>query len=124
MIIRRQRLYSKMNKLMIDKIVAKLDKSGYEDYDVATRIPGDSISVSDSLDALKIYLPKEYEYCQYDIDDFLRSLAGYIRTQTRLDRNIYVMTVSGKLTEDQYCKLLKYIIDETEFVVIVSEEEI
>ena len=33
------------------------------------------------------------------------------------------MTVSGKLTEDQYYKLLKFIIDENEFVAIINNEE-
>ena len=108
---------------MIDKVVAKLEKNGYEDFDIVSRIPGDSISVTSDLNSLKIYLPKEYEFDQYGIDDFLRSIAGYIRTRTVFDRDIYVMTVLGRLTEDQYCKLLQHIIDEEEFVAIINNEE-
>ena len=59
----------------------------------------------------------------YGIDDFLRGLAGYIRTRTVFDRDIYVMTVLSRLTEDQYCKLLQHIIDEEEFVAIINNEE-
>ena len=108
---------------MIDKIIAKLEKNGYEDFDVVSKIPADSISVTSDLNSLKIYLPKEYEFDQYGIDDFLRGMAGYLRTRTVLDRDIYVMSVTGRLTEDQYCKLLQYIIDEEEFVAIISNEE-
>lgn len=123
MILFRQKLYSR-NKVMIDKIIAKLEKNGYEDFDIVSKIPADSISVTSDLNSLKIYLPKEYEFDQYGIDDFLRGMAGYLRTRTVLDRDIYVMTVTGRLTEDQYCKLLQYIIDEEEFVAIISNEEI
>lgn len=122
MILYRQKLYS-VSKVMIDKIIAKLEKNGYEDFDVVSKIPADSISVTSDLNSLKIYLPKEYEFDQYGIDDFLRGMAGYLRTRTVLDRDIYVMSVTGRLTEDQYCKLLQYIIDEEEFVAIISNEE-
>ena len=122
MILYRQKLYS-VSKVMIDKIIAKLEKNGYEDFDVVSKIPADSISLTTDLNSLKIYLPKEYEFDQYGIDDFLRGMAGYLRTRTVLDRDIYVMSVTGRLTEDQYCKLLQYIIDEEEFVAIISNEE-
>lgn len=108
---------------MIDRIVDKLERAGYEDFDVVSRIPGDSISVNANLNALKVYLPKEFEYSQYDIDDFIRAIPGYIRTRTTLDRDIYIMTVTGRINEEQYCKLLKYIIDENSFVAIINDEE-
>ena len=123
MIILRQKLYSITQKQMIDRIVDKLERAGYEDFDVVSRIPGDSISVNANLNALKVYLPKEFEYSQYDIDDFIRAIPGYIRTRTTLDRDIYIMTVTGRINEEQYCKLLKYIIDENSFVAIINDEE-
>lgn len=114
---------SQIKKAMLDKVVAKLERNGYEDFNIVSRIPGDAISVTTDLNSLKIYLPKEYEFDQYGIDDFLRGLAGYIRTRTVFDRDIYVMTVLSRLTEDQYCKLLQHIIDEEEFVAIINNEE-
>lgn len=122
MIIQRQKLYSTIKKAMIDRVVNKLEKTGYEDFDVVSRIPADSISVNSDLQNLKVYLPKEFEYSQYDIDDFIRALPGYIRTKTVLDRDIYVMTVTGRINEEQYCRLLKYIIDENAFVAIINDE--
>jgi len=123
MIIQRQKLYSTTRKMMIDRIVNKLERTGYEDFDVVSKIPADSISVNSDLQALKVYLPKEFEYSQYDIDDFIRALPGYIRTKTVLDRDIYVMSVTGKINEEQYCRLLKFIIDENAFVAIVNDED-
>ena len=117
-----QRLYSG-NRLMIDRITKKLDIAGLDDYDVAQRIPKDSISITSDLGYLKIYLPFEYEYSQYDIDDFIRGLSGSFRTKTVRDGDIYVMTISGgRWTEIQYFKLLKYLIEEDEFVTILEEE--
>lgn len=117
-----QKLYSN-NQGMIDRITKKLDSAGLDDYDVATRIPEDSISITSDLANLKIYLPREYEYSQYDIDDFIRGL-GMFRTKTVPDGDIYVMTVSGgRLNETQYFKLLKYIIEENEFITILEEDK-
>ena len=122
MVILRQRLYSRI-KAMIDKITAKLDKAGIDDYDIVSRIPGDTISITADLGNLKIYLPRDFEFSQYDIDDFIRDMVGYLRTKTILDRNIYVMSVlGGKLTEEQYFKLVKHIIEENEFIAIINDE--
>lgn len=122
MIVLRQNSYSG-NRPMIDRITKKLDMAGLDDYDVAQRIPKDSISVTSDLGNLKIYLPYEYEYNQYDIDDFIRGLSGSFRTKTVRDGDIYVMTISGgRWTEIQYFKLLKYLIEEDEFITILEEE--
>lgn len=122
MIILRQRIYSG-NRLMIDRITKKLDNAGLDDYDIASRISKDSISVTSDLGNLKLYLPREYEYSQYDIDDFIRGL-GMFRTKTVPDGNQFVMTISGgRLTEVQYFKLLKYIIEENEFITILEEDK-
>ena len=109
---------------MIDRITKKLDLAGLDDYDVTSRIPKDSISITSDLGNLKIYLPYEYEYSQYDIDDYIRGLSGCFKTKTVRDGDIYVMTVSGgRFNETQYFKLLKYIIEENEFVTILEEEK-
>lgn len=122
MIILRQRIYSG-NRLMIDRITKKLDNAGLDDYDIASRISKDSISITSDLGNLKLYLPREYEYSQYDIDDFIRGL-GMFRTKTVPDGNQFVMTISGgRLTEAQYFKLLKYIIEENEFITILEEDK-
>ena len=122
MIVLRQRLYSR-NRIMIDRITKKLDNAGLDDYDVDSRIPGDSISISSDLGNLKLYIPHNIEYFKYDLDDFIRGLSGVLRTKTSLDGDVYVMSVyGGRLTEDQYFKLLRYIIEEEEFVTILEEE--
>lgn len=122
MIVLRQGLYSR-NRIMIDRITKKLDNAGLDDYDIDTRVPGDSISVSSDLGNLKIYLPYNSEYFKYDIDDFIRGLSSVLRTKSALDGDVYVISVyGGRLTEDQYFKLLRFIIEEEEFVTILEEE--
>ena len=119
MIILRTKNFSKNN--MLGNIVAKLDRDGIEDYDVSSRIPKDSISITTDLANLKIYLPLDYEYSQYDIDDWVRNKVGsWIRSTTRMDRDLYVMTFSGKLNETQYYSLVKFIIESNEFVVLLD----
>ncbi len=112
------------NQQMIDRITKKLDNAGLDDYDVASKISKDSISITSDLGNLKLYLPYEYEYSQYDIDDFIRGMSGVFRTKTVPDGDIYVMTVyGGRLNEIQYFKLLKYIIEENEFVTILENDK-
>lgn len=112
------------NQQMIDRITKKLDNAGLDDYDVASKISKDSISITSDLGNLKLYLPYEYEYSQYDIDDFIRGMSGAFRTKTVPDGDIYVMTVyGGRLNEIQYFKLLKYLIEENEFVTILENNK-
>ena len=119
MIILRTKTYS--SNRMLDRIIAKLDKDGVQDYDTGSRIPRDVVSVNIDLGNLKIYLPRDYEYSQYDIDNYIRNTFGsFIRTTTKQDRDIFVMTLSTKLNENQLYKLIKYIIEITEFVVLLD----
>ena len=107
---------------MLDRIIAKLDKDGVQDYDTSTRIPSDSVSITTDLGNLKIYLPMDYEYNQYDIDNYIRNNFGsFVRTKTKQDRDLYVMTLSTKLNENQYYKLVKYIIEICEFIVLIEK---
>lgn len=119
MIVLRSKNFS--NKGMINRISNKLDKDGIEDYDIVSKIDKDYINITTDLNDLCIYIPTDLEYVQYDIDDYIRSLAPYVRTTTTLDRNVYVMKLaSGKLTEDQYYKLVRYIITENEFCALID----
>lgn len=120
MIILRTRQYS-FNRKMIEDITKQLDKIGVDDYEVSKKIPLDVISIASDLKQTKIYIPREFEYSQYDIDDFIRSMIPYTRTKTVYDRNIYVMTVTTSLSLAQYCKLVKYIAEEWDFCTIVEE---
>ena len=119
MIILRTRHFS-IDRKMIDKIEEKLDKLGVEDYEITKKIPLDVISITSDFIAPKIYIPRDFEYSQYDIDDFIRSLIPHAKTKTVYDRNIYVMSISIPVKLDQYCKLIKYICDEWEFCSIID----
>ncbi len=123
MVILRQKIYSQKKTAMISRITNKLDRERIEDYDVYDYVPKDSISVTGDLDNFAIYLPREFEYSQYRIDDKIRSLAPHIRTTTISERGFFIMKLSSKLTEDQLYKLIKFIIAEEEFCVIVDMDE-
>ena len=114
MIILRTRHFS-LDRKMIEKIEEKLDKLGVEDYDISKKIPLDTISVSSDFVTPKIYIPRDYEYSQYDIDDFIRSIIPFAKTKT-----IYDMSISTPIKLDQYCKLIKYISEEWEFCTILE----
>ena len=105
---------------MIDKVEEKLKSEKIVDYEISDKVPGDVISINAELGALKIYIPKDYEYSQYEIDDFIRGLSKFIRTNVSMERNINVMRLNGSLTFVQYYKLVKYIIESQGFCTILS----
>lgn len=123
MIILRTKIFSKRD-IMIKNITARLDREGLEDYEVSSRIPNDVISINSDLSNIMIYIPYDLEYSQYEIDNIIRTISPFIRTETTLeDRNLFVMKLSGKLTEAQYYRLIKEIILEEEFCAIINDEE-
>lgn len=108
---------------MITKITEKLDRDRINDYEVTDRVPKDVISIYPDPKCIKIYIPEELEYSQYDIDDFIRSMVPYMRTSISMERDLYVMKVSGgNFNENQLYKLVRYIIDETDFCSIINDE--
>lgn len=127
MIIFREKAYSYFSSskatTMLNRITTKLDSEREDNYDVDQTIPNDVISVSLDLDKLQIYIPREFEYSQYAIEDKIRSLGGYLRVDTKLDRDIYILEITSKITFDQYYKIIKYIIQEEGFCSIVNKED-
>ena len=121
MIILRTTNYS-ITDNMVNNITSKLDREGVDDYEVSDTIPTDSISITSDLKDTKIYIPTDFEYSQFEIDDYIRSMVSYMRPTITFDRNIYVMKLSGRLSEAQYYKLVKYIATEHEFCVIINKE--
>lgn len=127
MIVFREKTYSRYfssakSNVMLNKITTKLDQEREDNYDIDLSIPGDVISVNLDLDHMEIYIPTEFEYSQYTIDNKIRSIASYLRTDTRLDRDIYIMSLTSRVTFDQYYKIIKAIIKEEGFCSIVNKD--
>lgn len=119
----RRKLFSVISNknIMIAEITNRLDNERIYDYEVDESIPKDVISVtSKDMTNVMIYLPKSNDYAQYGIDDFLRSIVPHIRTYTSLERDIYTMKIRGSLTQSQYYRLIKYIIEEEGFCAILD----
>ena len=105
---------------VISKVTEALDKEKEFGYEVSDKISKDSISISGGLGNIEIWIPEELETTQYSIDDFLREMLPYIYTNTRYELGLLKMSVRGRLTQAQYLKLVKFIIKEAEFVVLVN----
>lgn len=106
----------------MDRIVNKLEAGGIDDFEVSKVIPRDCISLTTNPKNLQVYFPVEFEYFQYEVDDFIRSMVPFLRTTTMLDRNIYIMKLHGQLTETQYIKLVRFIIEEEDYCVLVTDD--
>ena len=106
---------------VIQKTVEALEKERNHDFEVSDKVSKDFISLSGNLGNLEIWIPQEYEFSQYSIDDKIRDMLPYAYTNVRFESNLYKMSVKGKLTQPQYLKLVKHIIEETEFVTLVDK---
>lgn len=105
----------------LENVKRKLNSEGIRDFDVSCRVPSDCISIDTNLNKLTIYLPEELEYSQYGIDSFIRSMVPYARTTVNQDRSMYIMTVNGRLSEAQLVKLIKFIIQDSEFCMLINK---
>lgn len=105
---------------VLEDVVNKLEREHNRNYEVSRVIPRDCISLTTDLNNLIIYLPIDLEYSQFGIDSFIRSMIPYARTTTTLDRNIYIMKLHSRLSVAQLVKLIKYIIEDSEFCVILE----
>ena len=122
MIIFREKTYSSMNKNNVKEIVEKLEKDRVTDFEVREYISDNEISINTDLDNIEIYLPKEADFAQFDIEDFISDMLPYSSINTVQERKVVVMKVRGRMRKDQYLKLVKFIIDEEGFLVIKSPE--
>lgn len=120
MIVFREKIYSRLNNTMIQKLSNDLDRDRIDSYDILNKIPEDSVSIGTDLDFLEIYIPEDYEYSQYGIDNIIRKTAPSIRTSTDYEENFIIMKCKGRLTYPQYYKILKSIIEEEGYCVIVQ----
>ena len=120
MITYKQKEYSKSSDTIL-KATQTLEKDRALDYEVSDKISKEFISINGNLGNLEIWIPQDFEFVQYSIDDFIRELLPYAYTNVRFESNIYKMSVKGKLTLPQYVKLVKHIMKEAEFVVIVED---
>ena len=106
---------------MVDILSNRLDEERIFDYDVSGKIPNDVPSITTkNLDEIKIYLPLDYEYSVFVIDNQVRSLSPGLRTFSRRERDLYVLTVNSRLTEDQLFELVKSIIRSEEFITLLD----
>ena len=119
MITYKQKEYSSSCEV-IQKATQNLENERIYDFEVSDKVSKEYVSISGNLGNLEIWIPQNYEFTQYSIDDFIRDLLPYAYTSVKFESNVYKMSVKGKLTLPQYIKLLKHIIKEAEFVVIVS----
>jgi hypothetical protein len=119
-----EKIYSYSSGAMINKLVRDLDKEKIEDYEVVGKIPTDTISIIPDQrvkDGIKIYIPEDMDYDQYDIDDYIRSANRFIRTNTgNATRTMLLMTMNGTLKYEDILGLVKKIIELEGFCSIVD----
>lgn len=120
MITYKQKEYTNSSDV-IQKAAEALEKERTYDYEVSDKVSKDYISITGNLGNLEIWIPEEFEFSQYAIDDFIREMLPFAYTNVRSESTrLYKMSVKGKLTQTQYNKLVRHIIKEAEFVVLVD----
>lgn len=121
-----EKCYSYSSGAMIDKLIKDLDKEKIEDYEVVKKIPTDVISIvpdQKAVNGIKIYIPEDLDYSQYDIDDHIRKINRFIRTETNsVTRNMLLMTTNGTFKYSELLDLIKFIIEKEGFCSIIDKK--
>lgn len=119
MIVFRRKFFS-LNNQTLKRITQKLDKERIYDYDVDDTIQDDVLTITSNLKDIEVFIPLDEEFAQFEIQDFITGISPFTRVTTTLERDIYVLKINGKLTEDQYYKLIKHIIDTVGFITLLD----
>lgn len=119
MITFKPKYYSTINN-MVQKITAQLDRDRIEEYDTSDTISKTDISIGTDLHDVKIYIPEELDYIQYQLDKWIRKNLIGCQTDIDFDRNMYIVTLKKDLTLPNYIKLVKFIIEQEGFVIIYN----
>ena len=105
---------------MIEKISNYLDKKGIDDYEVVSELSEDTVNVYPDPVHFKVYIPEDLDYMQYEIDDFLRTLARTNKTKVSQERHNIALTTSLPLTQSQIEKLVEFIIKKDGFCTLLD----
>ncbi|MCF0114039.1 MAG: hypothetical protein HUJ56_01705 [Erysipelotrichaceae bacterium] len=105
---------------IIQKAVAILEKERIYDYEVSDKISKHTVTITSDLGNLEIWIPEDYEYSQYQIEDFIRDMLPYAYISTRQEGDKDKLTLKSRLNFQQYVKLLKHIVKKADFVTILE----
>lgn len=124
MIIFRQKTYS-MESSTIEKLTQTLDRERIDSYDVDDGIDDEAVNITADLNKVRIYLPmEEFDYARFEIDDYVRKNMPGIRFRVEEDNyeELIILDFQAKLRFDQYLKLVKFLISQYDYCVILSRE--
>lgn len=105
---------------MTDKLIERLGQMGVVDYEVSDQVPKDVISITSDPRSVKIYIPEDMEDSQYDLEDCIRGINKFVRSQVTTERGFFVMKLVGMLTLIQLAKVIEHITDEEGFCTILD----
>jgi hypothetical protein len=105
---------------MTDKLIEKLGQMGVVDYEVSDQVPKDVISITSDPKSVKIYIPEDMEDSQYELEDCIRGINKFVRSQVTTERGFFVMKLIGMLTLIQLAKIIEHITDEEGFCTILD----
>ena len=109
------------NEKLLDLVSEELDADKIVDYEISNIIPKDVPSItSKDLDEVKIYLPLDYEYSQFVIDNHVRKLGPGLRTKSTRERDLFVMTINDSIDIGQFITLIENIIESEGFCTILK----
>ena len=111
---------NKKQNAVLKEVVNYLDNKKVENFDVDEVIPRDCVSITANLDDTVIYIPEELSFSRFKIDEFVRDVLPFSKTEVHLERDVLVMTVSRSFTINQFKRLLDKLISHEEFIMILD----
>lgn len=112
---------NKKQNAVLKEVVNYLDNKKVENFDVDEVIPRDCVSITADLDNTIIYIPEELSFSRFKIDEFIREILPFSKTEVHLERDVLIMTVSRSFTINQFKRLLDRLVKHEEFIIILDK---
>ena len=106
---------------LFKEIIDDLKRKNITDVDIDNKlVPRDCVGVTGDLRSVKIYLPEDEEYLQYEVEDWIRKTIKLARTNITFERNVLAIRVMTPMTKIQYRSLIEYLVKEFGFCSLLN----
>ena len=106
---------------LFKEIIDDLKRKNIIDVDIDNKlVPRDCVGVTGDLRSVKIYLPEDEEYLQYEVEDWIRKTIKLARTNITFECNVLAIKVMTPMTKVQYRSLIEYLVKEFGFCSLLN----
>lgn len=119
-LVRNIKLFSARD--MINEIEKELKRTREDNFEVTDIIPSDVCSIEvDDLGKVSIYVPGDFDYFRFDVEDFIRREYQYQVIDSVFERDVFILRPRFPMKTKEVLNIIRYIIKESDFCSIIKQ---